>query len=78
MHCDSQAAISAAKNQSYNGKRRHIRIRHGIVRDLVRKNVISLEYVKSERNIADPLTKGLCRKMVLELAQGMGLKPIEE
>ena len=78
MHCDSQAAIGVAKNQAYNGKRRHIRLRHAIVRDLIRKNVISLEYVKSERNIADPLTKGLCRKMVLESAQGMGLKPIVE
>ena len=78
MHCDSQAAIGVANNQSYNGKRRHIRVRHAIVRDLIRNNVISLEYVKSERNIADPLTKGLCKKMVHESAQGMGLKPIEE
>ena len=53
-------------------------MRHAIVRDLIRNNVISLEYVKSERNIADPLTKGLCKKMVHESAQGMGLKPIEE
>ncbi|XP_056694811.1 uncharacterized protein [Spinacia oleracea] len=78
MHCDSQAAIGVANNQSYNGKRRHIRVRHAIVRDLIRNNVISLEYVKSERNIADPLTKGLCKKMVYESAQGMGLKPIQE
>lgn len=78
MHCDSQAAIGVANNRSYNGKRRHIRLRHGIVRNLIRNNVISLEYVKTERNIADPFTKGLCRKMVLESAQGMGLKPMHE
>ncbi|KAL0385036.1 UNVERIFIED_CONTAM: Retrovirus-related Pol polyprotein from transposon TNT 1-94 [Sesamum radiatum] len=29
LHCDSQAAIGIAKNYAYNGKRRHIRIRHG-------------------------------------------------
>ena len=78
MHCDSQAAMGLANNQLYNGKKRHIRLRHAIIRSLIRNNVISLEYVKSERNIADPLTKGLCRKLVLESAQGMGLKPIVE
>ncbi|KAL8156771.1 hypothetical protein AgCh_001759 [Apium graveolens] len=78
MHCDSQAAMGLANNQIYNGKKRHIRLRHAIIRNLIRNNVISLEYVKSERNIADPLTKGLCRKLVLESAQGMGLKPIVE
>ncbi|KAL0294750.1 UNVERIFIED_CONTAM: Retrovirus-related Pol polyprotein from transposon TNT 1-94 [Sesamum angustifolium] len=28
LHCDSQAAIGIAKNYAYNGKRRHIRLRH--------------------------------------------------
>ena len=70
--------MGLANNQLYNGKKRHIRLRHAIIRSLIRNNVISLEYVKSERNIADPLTKGLCRKLVLESAQGMGLKPIVE
>ena len=68
MRCDSQAAIEIANNQVYNGKRRHIHLRHAIVRNLIRNNVMSLEYVKSDRNIGDPLTKGLCRKMVLESA----------
>ncbi|GMI95547.1 hypothetical protein HRI_003224000 [Hibiscus trionum] len=74
--CDSQAAICVAKSQVYNGKKRHIRIRHESVRHLIRNGVLSLEYVKSERNLADPLTKGLSRKLVLDSSRGMGLKPI--
>ncbi|KAE8666786.1 hypothetical protein F3Y22_tig00112491pilonHSYRG00280 [Hibiscus syriacus] len=74
--CDSQAAICVAKNQAYNGKKRHIRIRHESVRHLIKNGVLSLEYVKSERNLADPLTKGLSRKLVLYSSRGMGLKPI--
>ena len=77
MRFDSHAAIGVANNQAYNGKRRHIRLRHAIVKSLIKNNVLSLEYVKSEMNIADPLTKGLCRKMVMISAQGMGLKPME-
>lgn len=77
IHCDSQAAIGIAKNSVYNGKKRHIRIRHGIVKQLLKNGVISLDYVRSENNLADPFTKGLPRKVVLESSRGMGLKPMD-
>ena len=77
MLTDSQAAMSVAKNQSYNGKRRHIRLRHAIIKDMIRNNVISIDHVRSERNIADPLTKGLDRKLMHELVLGMGVKPVK-
>ena len=31
MRCDSQAAISKAKSKVFNGKNKHIRLRHNIV-----------------------------------------------
>lgn len=62
-------------NNVYNGKRRHIRIRHDSVRELLKNGVNSLEFVRSERNLS-PLTKGLTRKLVLELLRKMGLKPL--
>lgn len=52
LHCDSQAAITVAKNSVYNGKRRHICLRHVGVKDLLKNGVITLDYVKSERNLA--------------------------
>ena len=64
LHCDSQSAISVANNNAYNGKKRHIRIRHESVRDLITNGVICLDFVRSEKNLADPLTKGLNRKLV--------------
>jgi hypothetical protein len=73
MHCDCQAAISIAKNKSFNGKNRHIRLRHDVVKQLLKDGVISIDYVKSEMNLADPLTKPLGRKMILETSRGMGL-----
>ncbi|XP_019173288.1 PREDICTED: uncharacterized protein LOC109168888 [Ipomoea nil] len=74
IHCDSQTAICVAKNSMYNVKRRHIRVRHESVRQLIVNGVITLEYVKSEKNIADPLTKGLNRKGILDTSREMGLK----
>ena len=65
-----------ALNQVYNGKKRHIRIRYEYVRHLIKNGVLTLEYVKSEMNLADPTTKGLSRKQILDSSRGMGLKPI--
>ncbi|KAL0306952.1 UNVERIFIED_CONTAM: hypothetical protein Sradi_6112500 [Sesamum radiatum] len=75
QHFDSQATIEIGKNYAYNDKRRHIRIRHGFIKELLKNGMISLEYVRSERNLADPLTKGLTRKVILETSRAMGLNP---
>ncbi|KAH1082828.1 hypothetical protein J1N35_022589, partial [Gossypium stocksii] len=69
--CDSQVTTCVANNQSYNGKKRHIRIRHESVRHLIKNKVLALEYMRSKRNIVDPLTKGLRTKMVLDASNGM-------
>lgn len=66
LHCDSRAAIGIAKNNVYDGKRRHIHIRHNAVKRLLKNGVIALEYVRSEKNLADPFTKGLPGKVVLD------------
>ena len=47
MHCDCQAAISIAKNKSFNGKNRHIHLRHEVVKHLLKDEIISIDYVKS-------------------------------
>ena len=59
IHCDSQSAIGRAQSSMYNGKSKHIRRRHNIIRQLLSIGVISVDYVKSKDNIADLLTKWL-------------------
>ena len=78
MHCDCQAAILIAKNKTLNEKHRHIRLRHEIVKRLLKDGIISIHYVKSKVNLADPLTKPLGRKLILETSSGMRLKPIRD
>jgi len=53
-------------------------LRHKIVKELLENRVISLDYVKSKRNITNPLMKGVSRKMVFDTSRGMRLRPIEE
>ena len=78
IHCDSKSAIGRAQNVMYNGKSRHIRRRHNTVRQLLSRGVITIDYVKSKDNLADPLTKSLNRELVLSSSRGMGLKPIHK
>ncbi|GKE83423.1 hypothetical protein Tco_1557165, partial [Tanacetum coccineum] len=54
----------AAHRIMYNGKSRHIHRQHNSTRQLISTGVISIDYVKSKDNIADPLTKGLSRELV--------------
>ena len=76
IHCDNKSAIYTAKNKTFNGKSRHIRLRHNIIKQLLKSGVISIDYVRSEVNLADPLTKPLGRKQIDKLSRGIGLMPI--
>ncbi|KAD5960509.1 hypothetical protein E3N88_11981 [Mikania micrantha] len=78
IHCDCQSAIGRAQSAMYNGKSRHIRRRHNTIRQLLSMRVISIDYVRSKDNVADPFTKGLSRELVYKWSRGMGLKPLEQ
>ncbi|PHT82895.1 hypothetical protein T459_11338 [Capsicum annuum] len=75
IHCESQVAIGRAGNMMYNGKSRHIRWRHNIIKELLSSGIITVDYVKSKDNVLDPLTKGLSREGVERTSKGMGLRP---
>ena len=72
MCCDSQATIAKAKSKMFNGKNRHIRLRHNIMWQLLKTRVISLDFVRSRLNLVDPLTKPLNRKLMEQTSRGYG------
>ncbi|RVW90101.1 Retrovirus-related Pol polyprotein from transposon TNT 1-94 [Vitis vinifera] len=63
IHCDSQATLARAYSGVYNGKSRHISIRHEYVRQLIQNGIISISFVRSSGNLADPFTKPLTRDL---------------
>ncbi|KAL0355909.1 UNVERIFIED_CONTAM: hypothetical protein Sradi_4037800 [Sesamum radiatum] len=69
--------LELPKTMLTNGNRRHIRIRHGAVKELLKNGIISLDYVRSGRNLTDPLTKGLTRKIIFESSRAIRLKPLD-
>jgi len=47
-----------------------------LVKQLLKSGIISIDYVRSEQNLADPLTKPLGGNMISETSRGMRLKPL--
>ncbi|GJU75517.1 zinc finger, CCHC-type containing protein [Tanacetum coccineum] len=77
LHYDSQSTLSRAYNKVYNGKSRHISLRHAHIKELISNGIITIEYIRSCKNLADPFTKGLPKDIVFGTTREMGLKPIE-
>ncbi|WKA10744.1 hypothetical protein VitviT2T_028301 [Vitis vinifera] len=71
IHCDSQATLALAYSGVYNGKSRHISIRHEYVRQLIQNGIISISFVRSSGNLVDPFTKPLTRDLVRITSRGM-------
>ncbi|GKC24928.1 zinc finger, CCHC-type containing protein, partial [Tanacetum coccineum] len=71
IRCDSAATLAKAYSQMYNGKSRHLGVRHNMIRELITNGVVSIEFVRSQQNLADHLTKGMARDLVLKSAKGM-------
>ncbi|GKB17557.1 zinc finger, CCHC-type containing protein, partial [Tanacetum coccineum] len=66
IRCDSVATLAKAYIQMYNGMSRHLGIRHSMIRELITNGVISIEFVRSQQNLFDHLTKELARDLVIK------------
>ena len=69
--------IGRVKNRYYNGKSRPIRRKHSTVRSYLSGGIITVDYIKSNDNLANPFTKALAKDRVWSTSRGMGLKSIE-
>ena len=74
LHSDSRSVIDKISNKTYNGKSRHIRMRHNLLRQLL-KRVIAIDFVGLIDNLTNPLTKGLAKEQVTSTSREMRLKP---
>ena len=74
VYCNSEATLGWEYSKMYNGKSRHIGIRHNCIWQLIESGNISIGYVRSNNNLADPFTKALSRDMVGVTSIEMRLK----
>ncbi|CAM8892868.1 unnamed protein product [Rhodiola kirilowii] len=71
--CDNTSAISIAKNPVQHGKTKHIEIKHHFLRDCVEKELVTINFCRSEDQVADIFTKALHREAFEKLRMELGL-----
>jgi hypothetical protein len=76
MNCDNQTVIAKVTSSKDNGKSsRHVKRRLKSVRKLRNSGVISVTYISTDKNLADPFTKGLPRNVIEIASREMGMRP---
>eukprot|EP00253_Pinus_taeda_P027540 PITA_27540 len=61
IHCDHQSCIKLMKNLVFHDRSKHIDIKYHFIRDYLQKGVVKLEYISTDEQVADVLTKSLPR-----------------
>jgi len=74
IHCDNQGAIALARNPEFHARTKHIDIQHHFVREQVGLRTVELEYVPTEQQIADGLTKALSKDKFAGFRKALGLE----
>ena len=64
---DNQGAIAMSNNYVSNSKTKHIERRHLKIRELVQDMIVRPEFIPTDLNVADILTKPLARPRFEEL-----------
>jgi len=59
--CDNQSCIKMTENPVFHDKSKHIEIRYHYIRDMVQRGAIKLQYVSTDEQVVDVLTKPLSR-----------------
>ena len=75
IYCDNQGAMALAKNPQFHARTKHIDIQHHYVREQVNAGSVALEYVPTEKQVADGLTKALCKDKFETFRKLIGLEP---
>jgi hypothetical protein len=62
IKCDNTAAIMSSKDDKNHQRTRHIDIRYHMVKDQIHNGILQIEYVSTQDQLADILTKPLPRQ----------------
>jgi hypothetical protein len=78
LNVDNKSAISLARNPIAHGRSKHIETKYHFLRDQVSKEKLTVEYCKTDVQIADILTKPLRANRFKELRKMLGITQMEK
>ena len=76
VFCDNTSSINLSKNPVQHSKSKHIEIRYHFIWDLVKEKVVCLEFIHTDNQKADILTKPLDGPWFKSLRKTIGVGTI--
>jgi hypothetical protein len=77
IYCDNQGAIALAKDPQFHARTKHIDMPNHFVREKVSDGTTQLEYVDTENQVGDGLTKALDKIKFERFRKAIGLDPVQ-
>jgi hypothetical protein len=74
IYCNNQGAISLAKDPKFHPRTKHIAIQHHWVREKIAEQEVDLQYIETNRQTADGLTKALPKDTFEAFRMALGLE----
>ena len=78
INCDNQGAIALAKDNKFHSRTKHIDLRYHFIREAVEDEKIVVNYVPTDENVSDALTKALPRPKFTRFIEMLGLRSLEK
>ena len=73
IRCDNTSTINLSKNHVLHSRTKHIEIRHHSIRDHVQKGDCVLEFVDTNKQLADIFTKPLPKENFFNIRRELGI-----
>jgi hypothetical protein len=61
IHCDNQSCVKLSENPVFHDKSKHIEIKYHYIRDMVQRKAVLVQYLPTDEQVVDVLTKPLTR-----------------
>ena len=74
IYCDSQSAIALLSKIGFHQRTKHIDIHYHFARQCIADGLITVEYVPTDEQLADVMTKALATPKVKHFTERLGLR----
>ena len=73
IHSDNQSCIKLSENPMFHDRSKHIEMKYHFIRDLVQRGALKLQYICTDEQMEDILTKPLTTSKFVYLCDKLGM-----
>ena len=64
IHCDNQSCVKLSENLVFHDRSKHVEIQYHCIRDMVQRRTVQLQYIPTDDQIVDILTKPFTQREI--------------